>query len=182
MNPMQLLIREISPKGAKGGAKVGQGNQMLGDAFQGGAPQSWCGNGAGTPPRTTQLPMGSNVIGFGGGVGIAAGATVTYEVKPSCGAFVLERLVAPSIFADPFFLVDLKVGPTSQIQVATTTLAPAGSFIGISFRQMSELGVNIFQQALTLTSVCPAIITIVNTSAAAQSYSLSGVGYYLQCT
>lgn len=181
MNSMQLLIREISPKHGKGGAKVGQGNQMLGAAYQGDSAQSWCQNGANTPPRTTQLPMGSNIIGFNGGVGIPGLQTVTYEVKPSCGAFVLERLVAPSIFSDPFFLIDFKVGPTSQIQVATNTLPGVGSFVGISFRQMSELGVNIFQQSLTLTSVCPAIVTIANTNPNAQSYSLSGVGYYLQC-
>lgn len=178
MSSIDKLLRDMS---TKAGAHTGQ-NQMLGEGYGQAAAQggAWCPPGQ-SGPRTTMLPMGSTILNFpaAGAGGLPAGDT-TFEVRPACGAFVLERLVSPSIFADPFFLVDFKIGPTSMIQVSTTTLAnPA--FIGISFRQFSELAVNIFQQSITLTSVCPAIITVRNVSGAAQNFSLSGVGYYTSC-
>ena len=179
MSSIQNLLNEI---GHRGGAKVGQ-NEMLGAGYGQAAAQggAWCPPGQGGP-RTTQLPMGSTILNFpAAGVGGLPAGDTTFEVKPQCGAFVLERLVSPSIYADPWFLVDFKIGPTSMIQVATTNGLPAQAFVGISFRQFTELAVNIFQQSITLTSVCPAVITVRNISGAAASFSLSGVGYYTSC-
>lgn len=172
MSSIQSLISDL--KASKGGARVGD----FGPAnAQGGA---WCPPGQ-SGPRQTMLPMGTSILNYPavGLGGLPAGDT-TFEVKPSCGAFTLTNLSAPSIYADAWILIDFKIGATSMIQVATNTLAN-NSFIGIPFRLFSELSVNIFQQALTLTSVCPAVITVRNVTGAAASFSLNGIGFYASC-
>jgi hypothetical protein len=142
------------------------------------ASKNWCGNPSN--PRLSMVSFGANVVGFGAGTGLPVGDT-TYEIKPKCGAFLVHRLYAPSGLAGNWWLMKATVGVTEQVDLATNSLTAPNSFQGIAFQSFSEAAVNVFQQTVLVTSICPIILTVRNTGAAAQTFNMNAIIEWISC-
>lgn len=185
----RTAAHDVAQKAGRGGASVGNAQvgaspyatgsydpAMTGNLSD--ASKNWCGNPSN--PRLSMVSFGANVLGFAGGTGLPVGDT-TYEIKPKCGAFLVHRLYAPSSLAGNWWLLKATVGVTEQVDLATNSLTAVSSFQGIAFQSFSELAVNVFQQTVLVTSICPIILTVRNTGAAPATFNMNAIIEWISC-